>query len=153
MKKLLLLFLLLPTLSFAEEIYLSCQVEAITNSCGTVKCKDKNESGTADLTVIDLKDLEILGILFRFQDHEWQFFNSSDDARRSILEYGHDEKRWVIKDHYDASDKTQTTRFIEVNRYSGKLYVKRSISNDKGYTLSETISGDCKKDDTSKQRF
>jgi len=154
MKKLLLLFLLLPTLSFAVEMNLSCQVEAVFNSCEKSSCKEKIESGAADISVIDLKHLERLSISLRFKDNDWIHNHPVDKQKGAwINEYIHTEREWIIADTY-SSDKMHVTSRIEINRYTGKVYLKRIASfSFGGLNDTATVSGDCKKDDVSKQRF
>ena len=153
MQKLLIIFLLIPTLSFAVEINLSCQVEAVFNSCGESSCKEKVESGAADIGVIDLKHLERLSISLRYKDDDW-IFNIPLDSQKGawINEYIHSEREWIIDDTY-SSDALHVKSRIEIDRYTGKVYLKRNMSFAVGGSNDITVSGDCKKDDDSKQRF
>ena len=151
MQKLLIIFLLIPTLSFAVEINLSCQVEAIFNSCGKSSCKEKVESGSANISVIDLKHLERLSISLRYKENDWIFNNTVKGQNAWINEYIHDEREWIIADTF-SNDKNHIDSRIEINRYTGKVYLKRNISFPGG-SNDTTVSGDCKKDDDSKQRF
>lgn len=152
MKKLL-LFLLLPTLSFAVEINLSCHVEATFNSCGTDSCKDRVESGSADISVIDLKHLERLSISLRYKANDWIFNIPIDQQKNTwVNEYIHTEREWIIDDTY-SSDKMHAESRIEINRYTGKVYLKKNTSYSFGGSEKITVSGDCIKDDVSKQKF
>jgi hypothetical protein len=153
MQKLLIIFLLIPTLSFAVEINLSCQVEAVFNSCEKSNCKEKVESGAADISVIDLKHFERLSISLRFKDNEWIHNHPVDQQKGAwINEYIHTEREWIIADTY-SSDKMHVKSRIEIDRYTGKVYLKQNMSFAVGGSNDITVSGDCKKDDDSKQRF
>ena len=153
MKKLLLLFLLVPTLSFAVEINLSCQVEAVFENCGTESCREKVESGAADISVIDLKHKERILIVLRLKDDDCIFnIHQTLKVNTDVDEYVHNEREWIIADTY-SSDALLTTSRIEINRYTGKVYLKKKMLFSDTASKEVTVSGDCTKDDVSKQRY
>ena len=158
MKLVLTLLLTIPIFVFANETKLSCDVQETKNSCLNSGCTTDTSSGFAELNVIhdNFEDIHILGITLRYKTAEWFFTNIPTEENYKLINFRNDDKKWlIVNEILDEESNTTWENKIEIDRFTGKLYLKRKMTKDKekNIYIIGTYMGDCKKDNEQKQKF
>ena len=151
----LLILLIFPTLVYSEKINLSCKIEETKKSCLSYNCEDQRDAGSADLEIYTNRngEIDVLGINFRYKMVDWFITNVPVEKNHVLLNFRNNEKAWLINEKYTVGNDDVETK-IEIDRFTGKLYLNRKMIFDgKGTYIEGNYMGDCVKDNDDKQKF
>lgn len=157
--RLLLILLIFSFNVLSKETSLSCSIDETTNNCPDNRvCAKETGKGIGHIEVFEIENL--VTILFKFKNLNWQFGSfdipnspDSDMVDIKVTNFVNTNKQWLISNTFSNRNGAHYESSIEINRFSGKLDLRRKVTfSDKGYVEGVYI-GTCTKDINNKQRF